>query len=143
MTQRRQRNRNRSKRRAIFCPVHQTYLDSVSQKYPLYASEPEHLQQRGISRRRALTAIAGYAGAVPLTGEWLEAFWCDHCQETNWYHVHRTEGNQYMVTLAPEALWMQATGVILPSGNPSVGEFTRRQARQTRFQGIKDFRRIG
>jgi hypothetical protein len=38
---------------------------------------------------------------------------------------------------------MQASGVILPTGNPSVGEFTRRQARQTQFHGIKDFHRIG
>jgi hypothetical protein len=48
-----------------------------------------------------------------------------------------------MVVAAPETLWMQASGVILPTGNPSVGEFTRRQARQTQYQGIKDFRRIG
>jgi hypothetical protein len=118
-------------------------MDSVSQKYSLYASEPEHLQQRGFGRRRALTVMAGYAGAVPLTGEWLEAFWCDQCQESRWYHIHRTEANKYKVILAPEALWMQASGVILPTGNPSVGEFTRRQARQTQFHGIKDFHRIG
>lgn len=141
MTQPR-RNRSRSKRRAIYCPDHGTYLDSVSQKYPLYTTEPEHLQQRGLSRLRSLTVIAGY-GTVSLTGEWLEAFWCDHCQETRWYHVHRTVTNQYIVVAAPEHLWMQASGVILPTGNPSVSEFTRRQARQTQYQGIKDFRRIG
>ncbi|MBD2114425.1 MULTISPECIES: hypothetical protein [Cyanophyceae] len=141
MTQPR-RNRSRSKRRAIYCPDHGTYLDSVSQKYPLYTTEPEHLQQRGLSRLRSLTVIAGY-GTVPLTGEWLEAFWCDYCQETRWYHVHRTVANRYMVVAAPEHLWMQASGVILPTGNPSVSEFTRRQARQTQYQGIKDFRRIG
>jgi hypothetical protein len=118
-------------------------MDSVSQKYSLYASEPEQLQQRGLGRRRALTVMARYAGAVPLTGEWLEAFWCDQCQESRWYHIHKTEANQYSVTLAPETLWMQASGVILPTGNPSVGEFTRRQARQTQFQGLKDFHRIG
>lgn len=141
MTQPR-RNRSRSKRRAIYCPDHGTYLDSVSQKYPLYTTEPEHLQQRGLSRLRSLTVIAGY-GTVPLTGEWIEAFWCDHCQATRWYHVHRTVANRYMVVAAPEHLWMQASGVILPTGNPSVSEFTRRQSRQTQYQGIKDFRRIG
>lgn len=118
-------------------------MDSVSQKHALYASSAEHLQQRGLSRRRALTAMAGYAGVVPLTGEWLEAFWCDHCQENRWYHVRKLESNQYIVTPAPQSLWMQATGVILPTGNPSASEFTRRQARQTQFNGIKDFRRIG
>jgi len=136
------RNRNRSKRRAIYCPDHGTYLDSVSQKYALYTTEAEDLQQRGLSRRRSLTVIAGY-GTVPLTGEWLEAFWCDRCQETRWYHIHRTEANQYTALVAPETLWMQASGVILTTGNPTVGEFTRRQARQTQYQGIKDFGRIG
>ncbi|WP_035990504.1 hypothetical protein [Leptolyngbya sp. KIOST-1] len=136
------RNRNRSKRRAIHCPDHGTYLDSVSQKYPLYTTQAEHLQQRGLSRLRSLTVIAGY-GTVPLTGEWLEAFWCDHCQETRWYHVRKTVNNHYSVEAAPETLWMQASGVILPTGNPTVSEFTRRQARQTQYQGVKDFRRIG
>lgn len=136
------RNRSRSKRRAIYCPEHGTYLDSVSQKYPLYTTEPEHLQQRGLSRLRSLTVIAGY-GTVPLTGEWLEAFWCEHCQETRWYHVHRTAANHYILATSPEHLWSQASGVILPTGNPSVSEFTRRQARQTQYEGIKDFHRIG
>jgi hypothetical protein len=141
MTQPR-RHRSRSKRRGIYCPDHGTYLDSVSQKYPLHTTRPEHLQQRGLSRLRSLTVIAGY-GTVPLTGEWLEAFWCDQCQETRWYHICKTNANDYTVTVAPTTLWMQASGVILPTGNPSVGEFTRRQARHTQFQGIKDFRRIG
>ncbi|WOD41096.1 hypothetical protein [Nodosilinea sp. E11] len=136
------RNRSRSKRRAIYCPDHGTYLESVSQKYPLYTTQAEHLQQRGLSRLRSLTVIAGY-GTVPLTGEWLEAFWCDRCQETRWYHVHRTAANQYSVAVAPEALWMQASGVILPTGNPTVGEFTRRQARQMKYLEAKDFRCIG
>jgi hypothetical protein len=142
VSQRRQRNRKRSQRRAIYCPVHGSYLHSVSQKHPLYASKAEQLQQRGYNRKRALTVIAGY-GTIPLVGEWLEAFWCEDCQESQWYHVRKSEGNVYRVAPAPEALWMQASGVILPTGNPSAGEFTRRQARQTQFNGIKDFRRIG
>ncbi len=136
------RNRNRSKRRAIYCPTHDCYLDSVSQKYPLYTSQPEHLQQRGMGRRVALTVIAGL-GTVPLQGEWLEAFWCDHCQQTQWYHVRKTAANSYCLALAPEDLWLQASGVIFPTGNPTVGEFTRRVARQTTFNGVKDFHRIG
>jgi hypothetical protein len=68
-----QRNRNRSKRRSLYCPTHGCYLDSVSQKYPLHTTKPEHLQQRGMGRRLALTVVAGL-GTVPLQGEWLEAF---------------------------------------------------------------------
>lgn len=142
MSQPRSRNRNRSKRRNIFCPHHQYHLDSVSQKYPLHTTLPEHLQQRGMGRRTALTVIASL-GTVPLQGEWLEAFWCDHCQQTQWYHVCKTAANSYSLVLAPEDLWLQASGVIFPAGNPTVGEFTRRVARQTTFNGVKDFHRIG
>lgn len=140
MTQR-QRNRNRSKRRAIYCPTHGCYLDSVSQKYGLHTTKPEHLQQRGMGRRLALTVIAGL-GTVPLQGEWLEAFWCGECQQTQWYHVRKI-GNVYDLSPAPAELWLQASGVILPTGNPTVGEFTRRQARQTTYAGAKDFYRMG
>ncbi|MGF1570556.1 MAG: hypothetical protein ACFCVD_21180 [Nodosilinea sp.] len=142
MQQQQRRNRNRSKRRAIYCPTHHRYLDSVSPKYPLYASKPEHLQQRGVGRRLALTIMASYS-TVPLQGEWLEAFWCDDCQENCWYHVQRTDANSYTLHAAPEELWLQASGVIFPMGNPTVGEFTRRIARQTSFNGAKDFYRIG
>lgn len=142
MTQPRSRNRSRSKRRSIYCPTHGAYLDSVSQKYPLFATKAEQLQQSGLSRRAALTLVASL-GTVPLQGEWLEAFWCDRCQATQWYHVRKTAANQYTLATVPEALWLRAAGVVLPSGNPTVGEFTRRQARQTSFAGAKDFYRMG
>ena len=80
------RNRKRSKRRAIYCPAHGCYLDSVSQKHSLFAHKPEQLQQRGIGRMSALLLIASDT-AVSLPGEWLEAFWCTECQETKWYYV--------------------------------------------------------
>jgi hypothetical protein len=77
--------------------------------------------------------------AISLEGEWLEAFWCDECQETKWYHVQKQD-RTYKVTVASPKLWQQAVGVIDPDGNPSVGEFTRRHARMVRYSGIKDFR---
>jgi hypothetical protein len=136
------RNRKRSKRRAVYCPLHGCYLDSSSQKYALFADRAGQLQERGINRRNALLLFA-HQTAVPLTGEWLEAFWCDHCQETKWYHVRRLEGGKYELSLAPVELWMQATGVVNPQGNPSVGEFTRRQSRMIGVNGVKDFRFVG
>ena len=122
------RNRKRSHRRAIYCPEHSCFLDSVSQKYPLYTEAPEALQQRGYSRRSSLLLVAT-RGAVPLQGEWLEGFWCSQCQETRWYHVQKVGDRVYSLAPAPYSLWSQASGVIHPEGNPSVGEFTRRQAR--------------
>ncbi|MFN6564370.1 MAG: hypothetical protein RMY28_031885 [Nostoc sp. ChiSLP01] len=130
-------NRKRSKRRAIYCPIHRCYLDSVSQKYKLYADRAGQLQQRGIGRQNALILVATKT-AIPLEGEWLEEFWCNLCQQTKWYHVKKYD-RTYEVAIAPSELWQQASGVIHPEGNPSVGEFTKRQARIT-GSGIKDFR---
>ena len=138
------RNRKRSKRRAIYCPIHGCHLDSVSQKYSLFADRAEQLQQRGMNRRNALMLVA-HKTTVPLEGEWLEAFWCLECQATQWYHVHKRADKgqaRYELMPAPAELWQQAAGLIDPHGNPSVGEFTRRQSRLTGFQGLKDFQHI-
>ena len=142
------RNRKRSKRRAIYCPVHQCYLDSTSRKYSLYADRPEHLRERGMKRLSALILIKSYT-AIPLTGEWLEEFWCPQCQEKTWYHVRKFDNPTmrggkygYTLTLAPEELWQQASGVIQPGGNPSVGEFTRTSARNASYRGTRGFQLI-
>ena len=132
------RNRNRSKRRAIYCPIHGCYLHSVSQKYPLFADRAEQLQQRDISHKTALLLISNRT-SLPLQGEWLEAFWCDSCQETKWYHIHKTCDRTYTVRIAPKELWQQAYGVTHLSGNPSIGEFTQRQAQMAGAKQSKDF----
>lgn len=146
MQRRCDRNRKRSKRRAVYCPIHGCYLQSVSQKYTLFADRAGQLQQRGVSRRNALMLLATKT-AVSLEDEWLEAFWCEQCQETKWYHVqkHVSKGPQkeactYELSVASPELWQQAMGVIDLKGNPSVGEFTRRHARMVGYNGSKDFR---
>lgn len=111
----------------------------MSQKYQIYADRSGQLQQRGMSRRKALMLVADKT-TVPLEGEWIEAFWCQECQQTKWYHVRKCEHCTYKISLAPGELWQQATGVISADGNPSVGEFTRRQARFLSYNGIKDFK---
>jgi len=131
------KNRKRSQRRAIYCPIHNCYIDSVSQKYGLFAEQPGQLQKRGIARREAMILVAAKT-TVSLHGEWLEAFWCKDCQETKWYHVHK-HGTTYNLAIAPEELWRQATGVIDPHRNPSVGEFTYRQSRTLGGKSVKDF----
>ncbi len=138
MQKRCDRNRKRTKRRAICCPIHACYIDSRSQKYQMFADQPGQLQQRGMSRKSALMLVATKT-TVPIEREWLEAFWCDQCQQTNWYHVSKTDDRTYKVSLAPQKLWQQVTGVIDSTGNPSVGEFTRRQAKMIGYHGIKDF----
>jgi hypothetical protein len=138
MQQRRcDRNRKRSKRRAIYCPIHGCYLDSASPKYQLYADRPGQLQQRGMTRRNAEILVTTQT-TVTIEGEWLEAFWCNHCQKTKWYHVKKRD-RIYEVSLAPEEMWQQVTGISNPSGNPTVSEFTRRQARSVGHKSYKDF----
>lgn len=132
------RNRKRSKRRAIYCPIHGCHLDSVSQKYKIYADQAGQLQQRGISRRNALMLVANQT-AVPLEGEWLEAFWCEQCQQTKWYYVRKLGDRTYDISIAPPQLWQQVTGVIDSQGNPSVSEFTKRSARDVNYQSLGGF----
>ncbi|MFM6071927.1 MAG: hypothetical protein ACKPB9_10155 [Dolichospermum sp.] len=137
MQKRCDKNRKRSQRRAIYCPIHNCYMDSVSQKYGLFAEKPRQLQERGIARREAMILVATKT-TVSLEGEWLEAFWCQECQETKWYHVHKLN-SKYELYLASAEIWQQATGVIDPHRNPSVGEFTYRQSRTLNGNSVKDF----
>ena len=104
-------------------------MDSVSQKHRLFADQAMQLQQRGVSRLTASLLITTHT-TIPIQGEWLEAFWCEHCQQKNWYYIQQTEAGKYSISLAPKELWQQVTGVIDANGNPSVGEFTRKNARQ-------------
>ena len=104
----------------------------------MFADTAGQLQQRGISRQNARMLVANQT-AVSLGGEWLEAFWCTQCQATKWYHVQKRDAQTYNVSVAPMELWQQAIGVIDPEGNPSVGEFTRRNARMVAYKSA-DFR---
>ena len=122
-----ERNRKRSKRRAICCPIHNCYLDSISQKFSLYTDRVDDLTQRGVSKRKARLLVAK-KNTVILQNEWLEAFWCRQCEKTEWYHVKNFDRN-YQLSVASKELWQRAVGVSQTNGNPSVGEFTRRQSR--------------
>lgn len=128
MPRRCDRNRNRSTRRAIYCPIHGCYLDSVSQKYRIYAYKLGQLYQRFSSQRNASLLIGKYT-TVPIKAEWLEAFWCQECQQRNWYYIRHFDDGRYEISLAPRELWQQVTGLIDSQVNGSMGEFTRMNAR--------------
>jgi hypothetical protein len=134
-------NRKRTKRRAICCPIHGCYMDSVSKKYPLFADRAEQLEQRGMPRPNALRLVSTRM-AVPIEGEWIEALWCEECQETKWYHVCKGEDRSFRVAIAPRDLWQYASGAVDPEGNPSVGQFTRRNSRMLGCNITKDFQFI-
>jgi hypothetical protein len=136
------RNRKRSQRRKILCPIHGTYLESASQKYPMFADTADQLQSRGVSPRSARLLMAGRT-TIALDGEWLESFWCEHCQQTEWYYVKKLGDRDYEVTVAPQELWQQVHGVIDQRGNPSVSQFTLDASRMVGYQGLKQFRFVG
>jgi hypothetical protein len=110
LTRRCDRNRKRSKRRAIYCPIHSCHLDSVSRKYSISAD-------KFLSRQSGSLLIGKYR-TVPIKGEWLEAFWCQECQQRNWYYIRHFDDGRYEISLAPRELWQQ-------QGNAAVGELTR------------------
>ena len=137
------RNRSRSQRRAIFCLIHGCYIDSVSQKYSLFADHIQQLQDRGISKRHASLLLSDRT-TVSLTGEWVESFWCDRCQKTEWYHIKRStilgkSQSQYDVLSVSPEVWQHVTGVMDVHGNPSVSAFTLRHSRMMQSSSIKDF----
>lgn len=78
------RDRKRSQRRAIYCPIHSCYLDSVSRKYKVM-SESSKLKDIYVS--------------LTTEEEWLEAFWCPQCQKKNWYYVRQLDDGTYHVRL--------------------------------------------
>jgi hypothetical protein len=139
------RNRNRSKRRQIFCPMHGCQMDSVSPKHSIFGDRVEHLQQAGFDRGLANILMAAHT-TISIPGEWLEKFWCMECDKAQWYRVkryHRPDGGgaaQYFVEIAAQELWQRVAGVHDPMGNPSVGEFTRKQAKATGM--VRDFKFI-
>jgi hypothetical protein len=111
----------------------------VSKKYLLFADRVEQLQQRGMLRQNALRLVASKT-TVPLDGEWVEAFWCEHCQKTNWYHVCKCEDRTFRVLVAPRELWQYVAGAISADGNPSVSEFTRKNSRMLKYNSsVRDF----
>ena len=131
----------RPARREIFCPGHpETRLLSVSPKHHLYLTEAGPLILRGLSKRRADELLNAYRKVLPLTDEWLECFWCEQCGSSFWWHVKRFDRQRYVLSAVPASLWEQATGVVRPDGNPTVSQFTRRQARATGVLGKRQYR---
>ena len=74
-TQPSRRNR-RPRKRELFCPSHPGQLIQGNGKnYYLHLLQPEQLQQRGISAKKAQLIINAYPILV-LSNEWLEELFC-------------------------------------------------------------------
>ncbi|MCP9927875.1 hypothetical protein [Cyanobium sp. CH-040] len=122
----------RPKRRDLRCPAHpESRLSGTGRKYFLHLLTPEELRQRGLSDKRAKLAIQAHPVLV-LSNEWLEELWCPHCGQKRWCHVTRHDRIEHTVRWAPRELWQQVAHVDPANPNPSVSEFSRREARRQR-----------
>lgn len=134
-------SRRRPRRRDLRCPLHpEKKLFSVSPKHHLYLTDSGQLILKGMSKRKADEVLAAYNNVLSLTDEWLECFWCEDCQSSTWWHVKRIAPLKYSLGSVSQELWEQASGVIRPEGNPTVSQYTRRNARFGGIQGLRQYR---
>lgn len=135
------RRSRRPKRRQLFCPLHGEHiLQSVSAKHMLYITDTGPLVLSGMGKRRATELLAAYHNVLTIGNEWLENFWCEGCQESRWWHVIRHDRVVHELKPISREIWERASGVIRPEGNPTIGEFTRRNARACGKLGMQQFR---
>jgi hypothetical protein len=100
-------------------------------KYFLHLLQPEQLKERGLTDKKARLVIGAYPVLV-LSNEWLEELFCPCCGAARWCHVIKHDRTSYSLRWAPRDLWQQVAHVDAVGGQPGVGEFSLRQARQGR-----------
>ena len=123
------RNR-RPRKRELFCPAHpEQRIQGNGKKYYLHLLQPEQLKQRGISAKKAQLIINPYPVLV-LSNEWLEELFCPECGTSRWCHVIKHDRIEHTVRWAPRELWEQVAHVDPSVANPTVSEYTRREARR-------------
>jgi len=128
-TRQSKRQRGRRRKCPMFCPAHpEQRVSGNGRRYFLHLLTPEELRQRGMTDKRARLVIQAYPVLV-LNNEWLEELYCPCCGCNRWCHVTRQQDHSFVVRWAPRELWEQVAHVDPLVPNPSVGEFTRRQAR--------------
>ena len=123
------RNR-RPRRRELFCPAHpEQRIEGNGRKYFLHLLRPEELKQRGMSDKRARLVINAYPVLV-LSSEWLEELFCPQCGSSRWCHVIKHDRVHHTVSWAKRDLWEQVAHVDPSWFNPTVSEYSRREARR-------------
>ena len=126
------RRRQRPKRRELFCPAHpDKRIEGNGRKYFLHLLSVEQLKQRGMSEKRAKLVLNAYPVLV-LSNEWLEELFCPSCGTSRWCHVTKVDKSEHTVRWAPRDLWEQVAHVDPSVANPTVSEYTRREARRHR-----------
>lgn len=82
-----------------------------------------------MSEKKARLVIQSYPVFV-LGNEWLEQLFCPVCGVSSWHHLVRHSDGQLSVSWASRELWQQVAHVDPVHANPTVSEFSRRQARR-------------
>ena len=82
-----------------------------------------------MSDRKAKLVINAYPVLV-LSNEWLEELFCPQCGSSRWCHVIKHDKVHHTVQWAPRDLWEQVAHVDPLQANPTVSEYSRREARR-------------
>ena len=98
-------------------------------KYFLHLLSPKELQQRGMSGKEARLVIHANPVLV-LSNEWLEELFCPQCGSSRCCHVIKNDRIEHTVRWAPRELWEQVAHVDPSVANPTMSEYTRREARR-------------
>ncbi len=135
-----QRQRRRPKRRELFCPAHpEQRIEGNGRKYFLHLLSAEELQQRGMAAKTARLVIQAHPVLV-LNNEWLEELFCPQCGGSRWCHITKHDRVEHSVRWAPRHLWEQVAHVDPIAANPTVSQFTRREARRHRQKRLDNKR---
>ena len=133
----------RPKGRQLYCPVHKDQIiRGNGKKYFLHLLSAEELQKRGTPFKTARLVINAYPVFV-LSNEWLEELFCEQCGCSHWCHTTKHDADGYTVRWAPDYLWQQVAHVDPIVANPTVGEYTRKQARRHQQKRIDGKRFYG
>jgi hypothetical protein len=131
------RRPRRTARRQLHCPAHpDQLLAGGGRRFFLHLLRAEELQQRGMAVGKARLVIAAYP-VFTLSDEWLEELFCPGCSSSRWCHVVRHDKVNHTVRWAPRELWQQVAHVDPLHANPSVSEYSRREAGR---KGARRFR---
>ena len=134
-TQTSRRNR-RPRKRELLCPAHpDQHIQGNGKKYYLHLLQPGQLKQRGISTRKAQLILNAYPVLV-LSNEWLEELFCPTCGSSHWCHVIKHDAVLHTVRWAQRELWVQVAHVDPTAANPTVSEYTRRNARRNAIKRV-------
>ena len=82
-----------------------------------------------MNAKKAKLIINAYPVLV-LSNEWLEELFCPECGSSRWFHVIKHDTVLHTVRWAPRDLWEQVAHVDPTAANPTVSEYTRRNARR-------------